>query len=70
MHVDVCYPLIDTNQANKEITKDSNYHSHYEKSSQILSEDPKQTSLEGEMGKTKTSNVLPSGPLKNKTSCK
>jgi len=30
----------DTIQANKEMTKDSNYHSHYEKSSQFSSEDP------------------------------
>ena len=30
--------LCDTIQANKEITKDSNYHSHYEKSSQLSSE--------------------------------
>jgi len=30
----------DTIQANKKMTKDSNYHSHYEKSSQLSSEDP------------------------------
>jgi len=30
----------DTIQANKEMTKDSNYHSHYDKSSQLSSEDP------------------------------
>jgi len=30
----------DTIQASKEMTKDSNYHSHYEKSSQLSSEDP------------------------------
>jgi len=30
----------DTIQANKEMTKDSNYHSRYEKSSQLSSEDP------------------------------
>ena len=29
----------DTNQANKEMTKDACYHSHYKKSSQHLSED-------------------------------
>ena len=29
----------DTNQANKEMTKDAHYHSHHEKSSQQLSED-------------------------------
>ena len=29
-----------TIKANKEMTKDSNYHSHYEKSSQLSSEDP------------------------------
>jgi len=32
--------LFDTIQANKEMTKDSNYHLHYEKSSQLSSEDP------------------------------
>jgi len=32
--------LSDTNQANKKTTKDANYHSHYEKSSQLSSEDP------------------------------
>jgi len=30
----------DTIQANKEMTNDSNYHSHYEKSSQLSSENP------------------------------
>jgi len=30
----------DTIQAHKEMTKDSNYHSHYEKLSQLSSEDP------------------------------